>query len=328
STGPGEGKGPGYGEAEELFAREIGSRDLLTLLWPVTLFNILQWIPRNGLPPPLPSLLLLLRSHRGQAYQRAAQSSLFEKKLVPVNILGEFCGTVLFLFFAYAGVQVGKSALGGDPTTTGEYLVFLLFGATSFGASLAINVWIFYRVSGGLFNPAVTFAFVLTGLMHPLKGAVIFVTQLLAGITAAAIIDALTPGPLSVANSLGPNVNVAQGLFMEMFLTAELILAIFMHRATYLAPLGIGIALFIGHIVGIYFTGAGLNPARSLGPAVVQHKFPGYHWIYWVGPGLGALLASALYKLLIFLQYETANPDQDIDSRRSLTSTSELSEIV
>jgi len=243
-----------------------------------------------------------------------------------VSTLGEFCGTVLFLFFAYAGVQVGKSSLGGDPSTTGEYLVFLLFGATSFGASLAINVWIFYRVSGGLFNPAVTFAFVITGLMHPVKGAVIFVTQLLAGITAAAIIDALTPGPLSVANALGPHVNIAQGLFMEMFLTAELVLAIFMlavekHRATYLAPLGIGIALFIGHMVGIYFTGAGLNPARSLGPAVVQHEFPGYHWIYWVGPGLGALLASALYKLLTYLQYETANPDQDRDSRTFSQST-------
>lgn len=252
-----------------------------------------------------------------------------------VSTLGEFCGTFLFLFFAYAGVQVGKSALGGNPSTTGEYLVFLLFGATSFGASLAINVWIFYRVSGGLFNPAVTFAFVLTGIMHPLKGAVIFVTQLLAGMTAAALVDALTPGPLSVANSLGPGVNIAQGLFMEMFLTAELVLAIFMlavekHRATYLAPLGIGIALFIGHIVGIYFTGAGLNPARSLGPAVVQHTFPGYHWIYWVGPGLGALLASGMYKLLIFLQYETANPDQDRDSRdgRSLSSSHGSNDIV
>jgi aquaporin rerated protein, other eukaryote len=61
----------------------------------------------------------------------------------------------MFLFFAYGGVMVGKSSLGGDPSTTSEYLVFLLFGATSFGASLAINAWIFYRVTGGLFNPAV-----------------------------------------------------------------------------------------------------------------------------------------------------------------------------
>ena len=61
----------------------------------------------------------------------------------------------MFLFFAYGGVMVGKSSLGGDPSTTAEYLVFLLFAATGFGASLAINAWIFYRVTGGLFNPAV-----------------------------------------------------------------------------------------------------------------------------------------------------------------------------
>lgn len=191
----------------------------------------------------------------------------------------------MFLFFAFGGVMVGKSALGGDPSTTSEYLVFLLYGATSFGMSLAINAWIFYRVTGGLFNPAVTFAFVLAGLMHPLKGALLSVTQLLGGIAAAAIIDGLTPGPLLVSNSLGPNVSVAQGLFMEMFLTAELILAILMlavekHKATFVAPIGIGIALFIGHIVGIFFTGAGLNPARSLGPAAVSLSFPSYHWIY------------------------------------------------
>lgn len=217
--------------------------------------------------------------------------------------------------------MVGKTSLGGDPETTTEYLVFLLFAAISFGASLTVNAWLFYRVTGGLFNPAVTFAFVLARLMNPVKGAALFVTQLLAGICAAAVIDALTPGPLSVANTLGPHVNVARGLFMEMFLTAELILAIFMlavekHRATFLAPIGIGLALFIGHIVGIYYTGAGLNPARSLGPAVVETSFPGYHWIYWIGPGLGAILATAFYKLLLYLQYETANPDQDARKQR------------
>ena len=67
----------------------------------------------------------------------------------------------MFLFFAYGGVMVGKNALGGDPSTSNEYLVFLLFAATSFGASLAINAWIFYRVTGGLFNPAVSGSTVL-----------------------------------------------------------------------------------------------------------------------------------------------------------------------
>jgi len=233
---------------------------------------------------------------------------------------------VLFLFFAYGGVMVGKSSLGGAPATTGEYLVFLFFAATSFGASLAVNVWVFYRITGGLFNPAVTTAFVLTGLMNPAKGALLFVVQLVGGITAAAIIDGLTPGPLLVDNALGPHVTVAQGLFMEMFLTAELIITVFMlavekHRATFLAPVGVGLALFIGHMVGIYFTGAGLNPARSLGPAVVEGIFPHYHWIYWLGPLLGALLASVCYRLFQMMDYYTANPGQDDDGRGEVLAT-------
>ena len=76
-------------------------------------------------------------------------------------MLGEFCGTFMFLFFAYGGVAVGKDALGGDPSTSSEYLVFLLFAGVSFGASLAINAWIFYRVTGGLFNPAVSRAAIM-----------------------------------------------------------------------------------------------------------------------------------------------------------------------
>lgn len=121
-----------------------------------------------------------------------------------------------------------------------------------------------------------------------------------------------------------------------MFLTAELIFTIFMlaaekHRATFIAPIGIGLALFIGHLIGeytsisagfnkadreegVYYTGAGINPSRAFGPAVVNTSFPGYHWIYWLGPVFGALLASALYRVMKILEYETANPGQDFDS--------------
>lgn len=64
-------------------------------------------------------------------------------------------------------------------------------------------------------------------------------------------------------------------------------------------------------MTGVYFTGGSVNPARSFGPAVVSHTFSSYHWIYWVGPILGALLASAFYKFIKMLEYETANPGQD-----------------
>ena len=77
------------------------------------------------------------------------------------------------------------------------------------------------------------------------------------------------------------------GPVIEMFCTAMLVFTIFMlaaekHKGTFLAPVGIGLALFIAELSSVYFTGGSLNPARSFGPCVVLHTFPHYHWIYWV----------------------------------------------
>ena len=52
------------------------------------------------------------------------------------------------------------------------------------------------------------------------------------------------------------------------------------HRATFIAPVGIGLALFIAEMVGVYYTGGSLNPARSIGPAIVGNKWDSTHWIY------------------------------------------------
>jgi aquaporin related protein len=76
-----------------------------------------------------------------------------------------------------------------------------------------------------------------------------------------------------------------QGFFIEMFLTFQLMMMIFMlgvekHKATFLAPVGIGLTLFVCHVAGIYYTGSSLNPARSFGPDLVTRSFPGYHWLY------------------------------------------------
>lgn len=66
----------------------------------------------------------------------------------------------------------------------------------------------------------------------------------------------------------------------------------------------------------IAITGS-LNPARSFGPAVVLGSFPSHHWIYWLGPALGAVIAFGFYKLVKILEYETANPGQDFDDREA-----------
>ncbi|KAI9740082.1 MAG: hypothetical protein M1818_004833 [Claussenomyces sp. TS43310] len=230
----------------------------------------------------------------------------------------EFAGTTLFLIFAFAGTQV---ALLGGATAPNVVLApsnpsQLMYIALSFGFSLAVNAWVFFRISGGLFNPAVTLGMCLVGALPYLRGLFIFVAQILGGITAAAICSAILPGELTVRTSLGGGTSIVQGLFIEMFLTAELVFTIFMlaaekHKGTFIAPVGIGLSLFIAELMGVYFTGGSVNPARSLGPAVVDHKFNSYHWIYWVGPILGSLLASGFYKFIKMLEYETVNPGQD-----------------
>lgn len=63
--------------------------------------------------------------------------------------------------------------------------------------------------------------------------------------------------------------------------------------------------------IGVYFTGGSLNPARSFGCAVAGRAFPSYHWIYWLGPVLGASLAAVYYRFVKWAHYEEANPGQD-----------------
>ena len=114
---------------------------------------------------------------------------------------------------------------------------------------------------------------------------------------------------------LGNGATIPQGLFLEMFLTAELVFTILMlaaekTKATFVAPIGIGLAFFVAELVGVYWTGGSLNPARSFGPSVIG-GFHGTHWIYWLGPVLGALLACGFYKLLKYMNYEEVNGDQD-----------------
>ncbi|KAF2110406.1 aquaporin [Lophiotrema nucula] len=235
-----------------------------------------------------------------------------------VSILGEFIGTYLFLFFAFAGTQVANTPPGDADSPPN--VATLLYISLAFGFSLTVNVWIFFRISGGLFNPAVTVALALVGAIDWLKALLLIITQILAAIAAAGVVSALFPNDLTVRTTLNPNTSVVRGLFIEMLLTAELIFTIFMlaaekHKATFLAPIGIGLSLFIAELAGVWYTGGSLNPARSFGPDVILRSFDGYHWIYWVGPLLGAIIAVIFYRLIKALEYETANPGADSDGQ-------------
>jgi len=256
-----------------------------------------------------------------------------------IAMIGEFVGTTLFMFFALGGTNVanipstsvtGATQAGqADSTAAVANTSNLLYIALCFGFSLAVNAWIFFRVSGGLFNPAVSWGMMLVGAITPLRAALLTVSQILGGIVGSALIQALLPGTLNVRTTLSPGMSVVRGLFLEMLLSAMLMLAILLlaaekSKATFLAPIGIGLALFIAELLGVFYTGGSLNPARSFGPSVVLTDFESYHWIYWVGPLLGATLSAGFYKFIKWLEFETVlGPDNDDDGpKRTLPALS------
>ncbi|KEQ76466.1 aquaporin-like protein [Aureobasidium namibiae CBS 147.97] len=236
-------------------------------------------------------------------------------------MIGEFVGTTMFLFFAFAGTQVANIQTATTTTTTnatnGFSPIVLLYTAVSFGFSLMVNVWIFFRISGGLFNPAVTLAMVMVKSLDYVRGSLLFLAQIGGSCLASVLVRALFPTKLNVRTTLSADTSKARGVFIEAILTAELVFTIFMlakekHRATYMAPVGIGLSLFIAELVGVFYTGGSLNPARSFGPCAVTGIWDNEHWVYWLaGPALGAIIAVVFYKFIKILEYEIANPGQD-----------------
>lgn len=272
------------------------------------------------------------KEHKHRHHYRAALRRRLELKNNAIAFVSEFVGTVLFLFFAFviasqasnsrAATQDNGAATSLSQNGTVDVNA-LLYSSLGFGFSLAVNAWTFYRVSGGLFNPAVTLALFLTGTLGWFQLIHLTIAQFIGGIAAAAIADGLLPGRLNARTTLANGTGVAQGFFFEFFLTSQLILAIFLlaaekHRGTFLAPVGIGLALFLAELAGTNYTGGSLNPARTLGPNAILGIFESYDWIYWIAPYCAAIATSGFYTLLKYFQYESANIGQDSDDAKQV----------
>lgn len=107
----------------------------------------------------------------------------------------------------------------------------------------------------------------MTKTINYTRGFLLVVAQLVGAIVASFIVQELFPSEFNVRTTLSPQTSIARGVVIEAFLTAELVFTVFMlakekHRATYMAPVGIGLALFVAELVGVFFTGGSLNPAR------------------------------------------------------------------
>ncbi|XP_053413658.1 aquaporin-5 [Nycticebus coucang] len=231
-----------------------------------------------------------------------AQVATMKKEVCSVAFLkavfAEFLATLIFVFFGLGSALKWPSALPS-----------ILQISLAFGLAIATLAQSLGPVSGGHINPAITLALLLGNQISLLRAVFYVVAQLVGAIAGAGILYWLAPlnarGNLAV-NALNNNTTQGRAMVVELILTFQLALCIFSStdsRRT--SPVGspalsIGLSVTLGHLVGIYFTGCSMNPARSFGPAVVMNRFSPSHWVFWVGPIVGAGLAAILYFYVLF----------------------------
>lgn len=171
--------------------------------------------------------------------------------------------------------------------------------AASFGLVIMVMIAALGHVSGAHFNPAVTLAF--AWIRHfPWRDVPLYIAgQLLGAVGGALVLRAFfgTAGRIGATLPAGPPL---QAFGLEILLTAVLMFVITSvatdtRAVGQLAALAIGGTVALDALWGGPVTGASMNPARSFGPALVSELWQG-HWIYWLGPLIGATLGAALYQ--------------------------------
>ena len=206
-------------------------------------------------------------------------------------LISEFL-SVFVLVFIGAGAVALTVSQGGS----------LVGSAFAFGLALMAVIYTFGSYSGAHANPAVSFGFAVAGRMNWGLMLGYWIAQLLGGIAAAALIAYLFGTASGVGASIGSltNTDAWKAVLVEAILTFFLVIVVlFVTKNPMLAVasgLAIGLVLTFDMLAGAPLTGASMNPARSLGPALFSNNM-GTYWIYVVGPLLGALVAALVYKL-------------------------------
>lgn len=207
--------------------------------------------------------------------------------------LAEAIGSFALIFAGTGAVMVNEISQGAV-THLGVSFVF--------GAAVAALIYSIGHLSGAHFNPAVTLAFWTSGFF-PKRRVVPYILAQSLGAIAASTVLLISLGKVgNLGATLPLNDNWLQSLILEGILTFILMFVIFgsgLDRRAHIGFAGLAIGLtvaveaaFMGPI-----TGASMNPARSLGPALVGGIWQ-HHWLYWIGPILGAQFAVLIYGLL------------------------------
>ncbi|XP_060576031.1 aquaporin-5-like isoform X2 [Ruditapes philippinarum] len=216
------------------------------------------------------------------------------------SVLAEFIATLLFVFIGT------MSTLPIVPVVDDWAKIIRI--AFTFGLMIAVCIQMFGHVSGGHMNPAVSLAMAVAMEITPTRAILYTIAQCSGGTLGSLLLKGVTPtalhGNLGIT-SLNNEISEGQGLVCEIVFTFILVMSIFgttdPNRALFGSPaLGIGFTVAVVHLAAIPFTGASMNPARSLASSAVStgdNTFDN-HWVYWVGPILGGAIAAIVYKYL------------------------------
>lgn len=212
--------------------------------------------------------------------------------------VAEFIGTFTLIF-------IGVGAIASDVMT--GHMLGLTGIALAHGIAIAVMVSATAAVSGGHLNPAVTFGALVARKIDVMNGIGYVVAQCLGGIVAAYAIKFVMPAQVIAAVRVGlpvvmSGVSTTEALVAEIILTFFLVFVVFGtaidKRAPKVGGLFIGLAVAMGVMMGAAISGAAMNPARHLGPAVAGGGYENI-WLYWVGPLIGGGLAGLIYKYVL-----------------------------
>jgi MIP family channel proteins len=205
--------------------------------------------------------------------------------------VAELLGTFLFMVIGYASVPAFAAASAPTPN--------LLVVPFSFGFGLLAAIFAFGHVSGGHFNPAVTVAAVLDRRTTPTDAVGYIVAQIAGAIAAAVVIMVAVSQEAVKAGVTAPGGGVTDmgALILEIVFTAGFIAVILAatKHAPALAALAIPLTLVAIHFAIATLSGASVNPARSIGSAVIGGDINAL-WIYLVGPTVGGILGALVYR--------------------------------
>jgi MIP family channel proteins len=211
----------------------------------------------------------------------------------PQEMTAEAIGTFILVFAGTGAVMVNQIS-GGAITHLGISFVF--------GAVVAALIYGIGHLSGAHFNPAVTLAFWSSGFFAKRSVLPYIVAQSVGAIAASALL-LVALGPVAKLGATLPlDGNWLQSLVLETVLTFILMFVILgsgLDRRAHIGFAGLAIGLTVGLEAAFMgpITGASMNPARSLGPALISGIWQ-HHWVYWVAPILGAQLAVIVYRYL------------------------------